>query len=292
MQRLAANTSPAMLPTVGFGERRRHKPKIRTAWRQRTEKTPTERNEVGESNRVVWGRPRILLEAVSKGRLRQLRLLLDAGINVNCKDEDTGETALIRAMFLEDARFRKGVAKMLINYGAKVKVADKRGRTALSWACLLGREDMLKLFLSNPELHLAMGSIDSEGNTNLILACMSGNANVVETMARSFRRNRLDANRTNGRGMSALSLCYKRDFLICAEILLNEGHVTPCGNRKLLRDCTSPGVGRGRRRNRPNTSLRENSCNLPKLFRLYTEQLTHSYPRKCRSSGGIQCSAY
>ena len=263
----------------------KYKSKLRVAWRQQRIR---EQHHGEDSDGIVWGRPRILLDAVSKGRLRQLRLLLDAGVNVNCKDTTTGETALTKAVFLEDAKFRKGVAKLLINYGAKVKVVDKQGRTPLSWACLLGRNDMLKLFLSNPQLHLALDSVDREGNSNLQLACMSGNANVVETMARNFRRNRLDVNRKNNKGESALALCYKRGFLICADVLLNEGHVIPYATGRLFgRDCTSP-VGRGHRRNRPNTCLRDKNCTLPKLFNLYTEQLTRSYPRKCKSSGSVK----
>ena len=142
-----------------------------------------------EKGRSV-GRPRILLEAVTQGRLRQVRLLLDAGVNVNCKDLDDGQTALIRAMFLDNTKLRRRTAKMLLSYGAKVKLLDKLGRTALSWACIFGHEDMVKLFFSHPEVDLALGSVDMDGNTNLMLACMSGNVNIVKTISKVFRRNR------------------------------------------------------------------------------------------------------
>ncbi|KAJ7390244.1 Ankyrin repeat [Desmophyllum pertusum] len=276
------------IPSLSIGHQRQPipDPQRKVAW------LDTQINNCGkESHSVVSGRPRILLEAVSQGRLRQVRLLLDAGVNVNCKDLDNGQTALIRVMFLDNSKLRRRTAKMLMNYGAKVKVLDKFGRSALSWACLMGREDMVKLFFSNPEVDLALGSIDSEGNTNLMLASMSGNVNIVKTISKVFRRNRLDVNRVNNRGKSALTIAYGKQFTDCAEVLLNEGHVTPCVyETNLLRDAFSAAIGQ--RRNKPHTGLRQNSCNLPRLFGLYTEQLTNSYPRKCMSGGGVKYSAY
>lgn len=231
---------------------------------------------------VVSGRPRILLEAVSQGRLRQIRLLLDAGVNVNCKDLENGQTALIRAMFLENSKLRRRTAKMLLNYGAKIKLLDKFSRSALSWACLMGREDMVKLFFSYPEVDLALGSVDTEGNTNLILASMSGNINIIKMISKVFRRNRLDVNKVNERGKSALTVAHENEFTDCAEVLLNEGHATPYSYQiNLPRDAFSATITQ--KGMKPQTGQRQNSCNLPRLFGLYTEQLTNSYPRKCKS---------
>jgi len=276
-----------LAPSLSVGHQRQPPDDRKVAW------IDTHLKNCGnESHSVVSGRPRILLEAVSQGRLRQVRLLLDAGVNVNCKDMDSGQTALIRAMFLDNIKLRRRTAKMLMNYGAKVKLLDKFGRSALSWACLLGREDMVKLFFSHPEVDLALGSIDCEGNTNLILASMSGNVNIVKTISKVFRRNRLDVNRVNNRGKSALKIAYSKKFTDCAEVLLNEGHVTPCADEtNLLRDAFSVSTGQ-KTKNKPHTGLRQNSCNLPRLFGLYTEQLTNSYPRNCRSGGGVKYSAY
>lgn len=270
--------------TVGHQRQPRPSPHRKVAWMD------TQLNKYSrESESAASGRPRILLEAVSQGRLRQVRLLLDAGVNVNCKDLDNGQTALIRAMFLENTKLRRRTAKMLLNYGAKVKLLDKFGRSALSWACVLGREDMTKLFFSHPEVDLALGSIDADGNTNLMLACMSGNVNIVKTISRVFRRNRLDVNRVNNHGKNALAIAHGKEFADCVEVLLNEGHVTPYAyESNLLRDAVSAGIAQ--KRNKPHTGLRQNSCNLPKLFGLYTEQLTNSYPRKCRSSGAVKYS--
>lgn len=240
---------------------------------------------------VVSGRPRILLEAVSQGRLRQIRLLLDAGVNVNCKDLENGQTALIRAMFLENSKLRRRTAKMLLNYGAKIKLLDKFSRSALSWACLMGREDMVKLFFSYPEVDLALDSVDTEGNTNLILASMSGNINIIKMISKVFRRNRLDVNKVNERGKSALTVAHENEFTDCAEVLLNEGHATPYSYQiNLPRDAFSATITQ--KGMKPQTGQRQNSCNLPRLFGLYTEQLTNSYPRKCKSGGGVKFSAY
>lgn len=272
--------------TVGIQRQPLPNPRKKVAW---MDTPPNDTSKDRES--LVYGRPRILLEAVTQGRLRQVRLLLDAGVNVNCKDLDNGQTALIRAMFLENAKLRRRTAKMLLNYGAKAKLLDKFGRSALSWACMLARDDMIKLFFSHPEVDLALGSIDTDGNTNLMLACMSGNVNIVKTISRVFRRNRLDVNRVNNQGKSALTIAYGQEFTECVEVLLNEGHVISCGyETNLTRDASSAGMAH--KSNKPGTGLRQNSCNLPRLFDLYTEQLTNSYPRKCRSGGGVKYSAF
>lgn len=236
---------------------------------------------------IVWGRPKILLDAVSKCRLRQLRLLLDAGINVNSRDSTTGQTALIRATFLEDPKLRRICTSMLVSYGAKVKVADNMKRTALSWACLLGRENSLKIFQSNPELDLAYDSVDVDGNTNLLLACMSGKANIVKVIARRFRRNRLDVNRKNNQGDTALSVAIRQRNRDIVLILVDVANVTLFGNPSELEFLVSERQGKfsksaSANRTKPTTAQRK-PCNLPKIFDLYTEQLTHSYPRTCKS---------
>lgn len=249
----------------------------------------TNEDEKEENFGIAWGRPRILLDAVSKGRLRQLRLLLDAGINVNCKDIKSGHTALIRATLLDNTKLRRINTKLLISYGAKVKIPDHLGRTALSWACILGRENSLKIFQSNPELDLAYDSVDKEGNTNLLLACMSGNPNIVTNIAEAFRRNRLDVNRKNLQGENALSYVLKQGDHRLGDILLDVAHVTRCVNPSILRDILSAKRhgkhgGHSAGYARPSTSQKM-PCNLPKLFNLYTEQLTQSYPRTVPKSG-------
>lgn len=249
----------------------------------------TDQDEQEENSSIAWGRPRILLDAVSKGRLRQLRLLLDAGVNVNCKDIKSGHTALIRATLLDSTKLRRINTKLLISYGAKVKIADHIGRTALSWACLLGRENSLKIFQSNPEVDLAYDSVDKEGNTNLLLACMSGNANVVMNIAQAFRRNRLDVNRKNLQGENALSYVIKQGDDRLADILLDVAHATRCVNPSTLQDILSAKRhekkgGHSAGYAKPSTAQKM-PCNLPKLFNLYTEQLTQSYPRTVPKSG-------
>lgn len=228
-------------------------------------------------------RPRILQQAVSDGRLQQISLLLNAGINANSKDSDTGQTALIRTTFLENAKVRKKAARMLLKYGAKVKKADQTGRSALSWACLTGREDLVKLFLSRPEYEADLGSADEEGNTNLMLACMSGNSTVVRVIAEAFKRNNFDINKRNIYGEKALTLAYSRKFYDCAQILSRDGKA--CSAFPHLKAVESSARPNSIIRLDPNPtepllSQREKTCNLPKLFNLYAVQLTNSYPKK------------
>ncbi|XP_028395090.1 ankyrin repeat domain-containing protein 63-like [Dendronephthya gigantea] len=169
-----------------------------------------------------FNRSLILIEAVHSERIRQLRLLLDAGVNVNCNDPETGHTPLIRAMFIENSRQRRAIIKMLLRYGGRVEKTDREGRTAFAWACLLGRNDVIRFLFREIHLNIGLNSVDSSGNDNLILACASGNPATVRLVAEAFRRVRLDMNRRNTNDENALMTAHRLRFYDCVKVLVEE----------------------------------------------------------------------
>lgn len=114
---------------------------------------------------------------------------------------------------------------MLLNYGVKIKLLDKFSCLVLLWVCFMGREDMVKLFFSYFEVDFVLGSVDIEGNMNLILVSMFGNINIIKMIFKVFRRNRLDVNKVNECGKSVLIVVYENEFMDCVEVFLNEGYV-------------------------------------------------------------------
>ena len=218
----------------------------------------------------------ILIEAVHSERHRQLRLLLDAGVNVNCRDPATGHTPLIRAMFIENSRQRRAIIKTLLSYGGRIEKTDLEGKTAFAWACFLARNDVIRYLFSEIHLDIGLGSIDSSGNDNLILACASGNPTTVRLVAEAFRRARLDMNRRNLNDENALMTARRLGFYDCVKVLVEDGYVTTTMSKETLY---------GEKRGASGVSTRvlnsvPNHCiTLPQIFSMYSDHLTNSFPR-------------
>ena len=60
--------------------------------------------------------------------------------------------------------------------GAYLNVRDSMGRTALSYACLNGRQDIVRSILREDVLDI--NEPDNDGNTPIHHAAMSGNPNI------------------------------------------------------------------------------------------------------------------
>ena len=91
----------------------------------------------------------------------KIKLLINAGANVNTKDEHFGYTALMLS-------YTAQTTQLLINAGAEVNVRDKNGETALLWASAQGATDRVKLLINAGADINAMD--DVFGNTSLMRA--------------------------------------------------------------------------------------------------------------------------
>ncbi len=85
-----------------------------------------------------------LMWAASFGDGERVKMLIDAGLDVNLVDGTRGCSALMYA-----ARSSGPIesVKALINAGANVSLVDVTGRSALSWAALLGTPEKVQLLL-------------------------------------------------------------------------------------------------------------------------------------------------
>ena len=164
-----------------------------------------------------------LLKAVTTGRTRQVRLLLDLGASTENTDE-CGQTPLIRAVFVASDRNRDKIIKMLLKKGSVVSKADVVGRNALSWACMYGRDKDVATLLEYADVDIDLNKSDINGQTALFHAVSSGNAATVKMLVNALQKYGLSVDIPDSSGVSPLMHANRLGYDICASILIHEGN--------------------------------------------------------------------
>ncbi|XP_045210695.1 uncharacterized protein LOC123562110 [Mercenaria mercenaria] len=167
--------------------------------------------------------PKTLLKAVTAGRTRQVRLLLDLGASTEEQD-DCGQTPLIRAALLEHDRNRDKILRTLLKRGAQVSRADVVGRNALMWACLYGRDNDVALMIEYADVDLDYNRVDINGQTALFHAVSSGNAATVKLVVSALMKYGLSTDTPDSRGTTPLMQAMRLGHDVCESILIFEGN--------------------------------------------------------------------
>jgi ankyrin repeat protein len=82
-----------------------------------------------------------LYSAVSRGALQMTQLLLDGNANINARDRDFGQTALMLAAKYSHV----DILRVLLDRGAEVHLRDDEGISALDWARRNHRDDIVAI---------------------------------------------------------------------------------------------------------------------------------------------------
>ena len=167
----------------------------------------------------------MLLDAVSRGRLYQVKFLLESSTEDANQVDENRQTALMKAIFLPDKmhRTRYKIVKILLDHGARVNIVDREGRTALMWACIRGLENVVRKILDASILDLDLNGGDRYGNTALFYAAASGQVNTVKRLVTALKRFGLNIDKKNGQGMTPILEATKRGHDACAQVLMTEG---------------------------------------------------------------------
>lgn len=151
-----------------------------------------------------------LMHAAAFGSIEAMKLLLDAGAEVNAKN-DFGATALLWCA-------RDGEkARLLIARGADVNARSKQGRTPLMLASMReGGSDIVALLLSKgTDINVA----DTRGETALILAAEYGD---IETV-RLLIANKADIHARNRKGEAPVIVASMRTHPEVLRLLIQKG---------------------------------------------------------------------
>ncbi|RUS89076.1 hypothetical protein EGW08_003187 [Elysia chlorotica] len=166
-----------------------------------------------------------LHQAVLDERLHQVRLLVDKHRVCTDTKDVHGRTPLMLACIIDNQQLGYRMAHILLKAGAYLNLRDGMGRTALSYACMNGRESIVALLLKEDVLDI--NESDNDGNTPLHHAATCGNPRIVEMLAQAFHKFGLNGDRRNNLGYTALLLACKCGHYVSAHILLTVAKASP-----------------------------------------------------------------
>ncbi|KAK3089385.1 hypothetical protein FSP39_003175 [Pinctada imbricata] len=168
-----------------------------------------------------------LFHSVFKGRFRKVKLILDRGYNVNNKN-NYGYSVLIAALHIEDDVKRDKMFRYLMHRHADITAKDpKHGRSILSWASLLGRNDQVVLMLESLKGDFDLREQDYDGMTALHQATQSGHIDVVRTLVQEFRKYRLSVDVADRLGLTPYLHAKRLGYTEICNILQVDGRACP-----------------------------------------------------------------
>jgi ankyrin repeat protein len=145
-----------------------------------------------------------LLEAAKKGNGAQINRLLDAGADIDARDNHRGQTALMHAA--EEGLIE--TCELLVNRGANVNATDFNHSETILMHAVQFKDNLAvcELLIENgADVNAALDSGFLSGRTVLMGAAYEGNKNICNLLV----RNGSDALAEDGRGWTASALAEK-----------------------------------------------------------------------------------
>ena len=113
----------------------------------------------------------IFMAAAWRGHNTALKLLLDFGAKYNVQDLD-GRTVLHNLANDKRCRWNTDTLKIILERDINVDAKDNRSRTALHWAVITGKPNMVALLVTRPAFGTPdVNAVERRGKTALHMAC-------------------------------------------------------------------------------------------------------------------------
>eukprot|EP01100_Stratorugosa_tubuloviscum_P007291 TRINITY_DN304_c0_g3_i3.p1 TRINITY_DN304_c0_g3~~TRINITY_DN304_c0_g3_i3.p1 ORF type:complete len:1454 (+),score=867.69 TRINITY_DN304_c0_g3_i3:46-4407(+) len=157
--------------------------------------------------------------AAQQGEDNRLKMLIEAGSNINVEDKD-GATPLHHAANMGHLK----IVKTLLKSAAKLQAKDNDGSTPLHNACLSGHYPIVEYLLQKGA---SVDDIDSSNGTPLLNAASGGHSKIVEFLIKKGAK----VNAPDDRGTTALHFsCYNGFEKIVKLLIANGSKVEPIDN--------------------------------------------------------------
>ena len=148
-----------------------------------------------------------LAEAVASGNLELVRMVLNAGADINARN-NSGQTALMR---LDDDSSAE-IVNALVYAGAKVNLKDEDGDSALLVAAALEKTEVLKALL---DAGAKVNTRNKEGKTALMIAAEGGYVENVKALLEAGA----NVHQKNKDGATALNYAKESEHADVIEVL-------------------------------------------------------------------------
>lgn len=180
----------------------------RTALLERLLKSTVNMHDANE-----WRLMNAFIANSGKEHFKQMKILFEAGINVNCQDNN-GMTVLMLASYTGNYQ----LAKVFLDAGADVNLQSDRGKTALMFAVCNEYSKHSEALLQSLLTAKANVNIqDNDGKTALIHAAESGNeswrngSNTLAEIIKSLLTAKADTSIKDKDGKTALMYAIEKD---------------------------------------------------------------------------------
>ncbi|XP_066299145.1 protein phosphatase 1 regulatory subunit 12A-like [Branchiostoma lanceolatum] len=166
-----------------------------------------------------------LQEAILQGLFGHVREMVEeGGVPVNRRDQE-GRTPLICCALCLRHDLGIGMAKMLLEHGARAGPVDRAGRNALSYACSTGSEGLVDVLLGAADFDL--NRKDRQGRTALFHAASKGRTDIVRKLVVRLLQYSQPINVRDMAGVSPLLEAAKNGHSVVIDVMIKVGNVEP-----------------------------------------------------------------
>lgn len=148
---------------------------------------------------------------------------------------ESGQTLLIRSIFIDNDDLRKRTFEILLQVGANPWVSDIYHRNTLMWACLFRRDREIHVLLETVN-SMDLLQTDIHGNTALHLAVTSGSAASVKHILDCMAVKELPTDTENNFGITPCMQAQRLGFDVCYKLLTNDQESNTMSHMPLKRN--------------------------------------------------------